>query len=298
MAPWSIVANRRDFVRVSASGIAAITGFPVLAGAQLYDGPALTLSVLSPASGQETPVAKGISLGISEARHAAGLFKQRVEVSPIRSGSVADSIEAAQRSGSHALLCTDPGQTRALSEACNRAGLIFMNVLSADDVLRRDRCNRFTFHVAASDAMKSSATTQARGPAGAMVEMWHPELERFGAAQLNDRFRLRFGEGMDGAAWAAWVAVKIAWEASLRQTPPAGLADSGGIDGHKGWPLFFGERDHRLRQPLYLLAGAGTGTRIVAELPLRPAEGDQSTRDLLEALVPPGALAPCSTADP
>ena len=286
MAPWSIVANRRDFVRVSASGIAAITGFPVLAGAQLYDGPALTLSVLSPASGQETPVAKGISLGISEARHAAGLFKQRVEVSAIRSGSVADSIEAAQRSGSHALLCTDPGQTRALSEACNRAGLIFMNVLSADDVLRRDRCNRFTFHVAASDAMKSSAATQARGPAGATVEMWHPELERFGAAQLNDRFRATAGGSMTSPAWAGWMAVKIIWEAFLRSPlkTPAALssflaADSTAFDGHKGVPLSFRRWDHQLRQPLYLVAP----DKKLTEVPV-PATRDMSMRDLLDTM--------------
>jgi hypothetical protein len=297
MAPWSIVANRRDFVRATASGIAAISGLPALASGQVYDVPALTLSVLSPPDGQHAAVAKGVSLGISEARHAADLFKQRVVVSSLQSGTVAAWIESAQRSGAHALLCTDPEQTRDLSEACNRAGLILLNILSADDALRRERCSRFTFHVAASDAMKSSATKQARAPAEATVEMWHPELERFGASQLNDRFRATAGDPMSSPAWAGWMAVKIIWEAFLRSPlkTPAALssflaADTTAFDGHKGVPLSFRRWDHQLRQPLYVFAPGSDLT----EVPVATSRG-MSMRDQLDTIGDTDSGAACDS---
>src|SRR5436189_254169 len=48
------------------------------------------------------------------------------------------------------------------------------------------------------------------------VVLWDSTLQRYGASQINDRYHARFGVGMDGGAWAGWVAVKIAAEAALR----------------------------------------------------------------------------------
>jgi ABC transporter substrate binding protein (PQQ-dependent alcohol dehydrogenase system) len=124
------------------------------------------------------------------------------------------------------------------------------------------------------------------------VEIWHPSLERFGAAQLNDRFRARFAAEMDGPAWAGWMAAKALWEASLRArgTDPAALRAhleraATRFDGHKGWPLSFRPGDRQLRQPLYLVADApGGATRVVGEVPTRPTEGDASSNELLDRL--------------
>jgi hypothetical protein len=92
------------------------------------------------------------------------------------------------------------------------------------------------------------------------VELWHPSLERFGGDQLNERYQRRFGEPMDSDAWAGWVAIKIAAEASLRAhaTTPAALAgaltdSSARFDGHKGHPLTFHPASHELLQPLYVV---------------------------------------------
>lgn len=94
------------------------------------------------------------------------------------------------------------------------------------------------------------------------AEAWHPELERYGAAQLNGRFRARYGAAarMDSAAWGGWFAAKALVDAALRTSRPgaASLRDelfARGFDGHKGQPLGFTSRGE-LRQPLYI-AGPG-----------------------------------------
>jgi ABC transporter substrate binding protein (PQQ-dependent alcohol dehydrogenase system) len=148
--------------------------------------------------------------------------------------------------------------------------------------------------VEASARMYAGALAARGDDAAAATEavLWHPALERFGAGQLNDRYRARFGEGMDGPAWAGWMAVKALWEASLRAraTDAAGLRayllrGATQFDGHKGWPLSFRAGDHQLRQPLYLAAPAdGGGTRIVGEVPTRGADDTESSRELLDRL--------------
>ena len=78
------------------------------------------------------------------------------------------------------------------------------------------------------------------------ADAWSPDLERFGAAQLNDRFRARFGAdaAMRGPAWAGWFAAKAATEAVLRARAkdPAAVGKvlrTGRFDGHQGKPLAF-----------------------------------------------------------
>ena len=86
---------------------------------------------------------------------------------------------------------------------------------------------------------------------------WHGALERFGAQQLNDRYRRAIRKDMSGDAWTAWFAVKIVTDSALRlrSNDPArllahlGSADAH-FDGHKGVPLRFDSTRH-LVQPLY-----------------------------------------------
>jgi len=104
-----------------------------------------------------------------------------------------------------------------------------------------------------------------RLPRGLMrADAWLPSLERFGAGQLNDRFRARFlgntGQsamvGMTGPAWAGWFAMKAAVETSLRaRTGAAGSLRrailAARFDGHKGTPLAF-TPGGVLTHPLYV----------------------------------------------
>jgi hypothetical protein len=130
--------------------------------------------------------------------------------------------------------------------------------------------------------------------AAARVVAWHHTLERYGAAQLNDRFRARFSRPMPPAAWVGWMAVKIAWESAAgpRATrPPAErLAGPGArYDGHKGRPLDFRPWDHQLRQPLYVVeaatreAGGAAAESRVTTVPDGPGESTRVALDRLGA---------------
>ena len=84
---------------------------------------------------------------------------------------------------------------------------------------------------------------------------WQPGLERFGAGELNERFRRQARRPMTADAWCGWVAIKAIAEAALhaRSTAPADVADALRVlrfDGHKGEPLYFDDRQ-RLVQPSY-----------------------------------------------
>ena len=132
--------------------------------------------------------------------------------------------------------------------------------------------------------------------------LWAPTLERYGASQINNRFRAKYQIPMDGGAWAGWVAVKIASETALRVhsvDPKAMLSflesASTSFDGHKGWPLSFRVSDHQLRQPLYVMsrapAGTGTAFRDVPQLSdiARGANGDTNADQVLDMLIPNSA---------
>ena len=130
----------------------------------------------------------------------------------------------------------------------------------------------------------------------ATVVVWHHALERYGAAQVNDRFGARFGRAMPEAAWPAWVAAKIAWEAASgpRATLPAPrrLAAAGArYDGHKGRPLDFRRWDHQLRQPLYVATRAPDGAPRLASVP--PDGGETPSRTVLDRLGATAAESAC-----
>lgn len=124
--------------------------------------------------------------------------------------------------------------------------------------------------------MYSAASAKA---GASRIVLWNSSLEKYGAAQLNDRFHSRFTYAMDSAAWAGWFAVKVIWESILRSREDATLGNSLAsaktqFDGHKGAPLSFREWDRQLRQPLYAV-GAGADARlrevpdITASVPIR-----------------------------
>lgn len=98
-------------------------------------------------------------------------------------------------------------------------------------------------------------------PGHAVPVAWHTSLRRYGAAELNDRYRSRFGAGMDENAWYGWLSVKLIVESALRGHP---VAESR-TDGHKGAGLSFA--GGRLKQPLYVVI-------------TRPAEPNQEVVDV------------------
>jgi ABC-type branched-subunit amino acid transport system substrate-binding protein len=284
------VIGRRAFVRSAAHGCAALLaggpGALLRAAGRAQDELRIVLVTVA-----EGALSRGVAMGVEEAARTGALMGRGMRM--LGADSVAAADRMLREGGAAALVGGwDEASCRALGELADAAGVLFVNTGCAADALRGADCRRAVFHVEASEAMYAAAL--AGDSAGATeAVLWHPSLERFGAAQVNDRYRARFGgEGMDGGAWAGWMAAKVLWEASLRarSTDTGALRDylerdGTQFDGHKGWPLSFRPWDHQLRQPLYLVAPAAEGgTRVAGEVPSRPAEGGPSSRELLDAL--------------
>lgn len=280
--------DRRGFIRAA--------GALLLAGSDLRFAPrprfqdALRICFVPGADAAAASAARGVTLGVEEAARTGQLVGRRIEL------VTADSLEGAvqlavDRSASALIGGFDDAQCDALVELAHRTGVLMMNVGCRADVWRSSQCDRNVFHVEASDSMYADALA-ARGAAGEVpttAALWHPSLERFGAGQVNDRFRARFAGEMDGPAWAGWMAVKVLWEASLRTrtTDSERLrsyleSDRTQFDGHKGWPLSFRQSNHQLRQPLYLVGGPSN--RLVGEVPTRRSGEESSSPAMLDVL--------------
>lgn len=95
---------------------------------------------------------------------------------------------------------------------------------------------------------------------GRRAAAWEATLDAYGARELNARFNSRWGRPMDPAAWSAYMAVKIAFEAAMLTGSTQGrdlaahLAGPAGVfDVSKGIGVTFRPWDHQLRQSLYLV---------------------------------------------
>jgi ABC-type branched-subunit amino acid transport system substrate-binding protein len=220
-------------------------------------------------------VERGIRLGAAESKQTAALFGDDVELYEAE-GAGSTALIAAEQLLSvrrvHVLIGVSPADADLLSGFAESHHVLFINAASRSQALRA-ACRRYTFHVEATDAMYENAAAATHhspvtnnanssglraGSRADSVTLWGSTLQRFGASQINDRYRDKYRLGMDGSAWAGWAAVKIASEAALRarSTSPAKLvtyleSPATQFDGHKGWPLTFRIADHQLRQPLY-----------------------------------------------
>ncbi len=90
---------------------------------------------------------------------------------------------------------------------------------------------------------------------------WHWTWDHNGAPQVNSRFEKRAnGRHMEGADWAAWVAVKMIVQAVLRTRSTdfakdrAFILGSGSFDGDKGLAVSVRPWDHQVRQAVLLAA--------------------------------------------
>ena len=242
--------------------------------------------------GSDDPARLGARLGADEAARTARLFGRVVTMGFVGAADtalLAASAEQALAGGTAAIVspCDESGLCVRLAAVAARRGAFVVNTGSDDDALRAASCELPLFHVAPSAAMRRDAS-RAGGRAGAVA--WLPALGRYGAEQLNERYRAATAGEMDECAWSAWVAVKVVAEASLRarSTEPAAVArwlarDDAQFDGHKGVPLSFRAWDRQLRQPLYLPASGSTAGPDGGATTV-PAAGRGSARARLDAL--------------
>jgi ABC-type branched-subunit amino acid transport system substrate-binding protein len=220
-------------------------------------------------------VIHGARLGIEEADHTARLLGRSLAMRVAEPASTAQFAHDAARlvdEGAFALVGGSDAEEAALLTGATAGRAVAFNVACGDDALRGERCAPHLFHVAASDAMRRAALAGA--PSGTTAVHWHPALFRFGAEQLTTRYHDRFGGSMHDLSWTAWFALKTLGEATLRarSTEAAALsafllAPRTRFDGHKGVALTFRPQERQLRQPLYLVDGAGAvaGERPVVE---------------------------------
>ena len=99
------------------------------------------------------------------------------------------------------------------------------------------------------------------GSIGLEPVAWHWTWEHNGAPQINSRFqRATGGRHMEGADWAAWIAVKMVVQATLRtrstdfQKQRQFLLGDAGFDGDKGLAVSIRPWDHQVRQAILLAA--------------------------------------------
>ena len=220
-----------------------------------------------------TDLINGVLLGAEEAQRTASLVSASVD---LLRHEVADDLASLAHDGLSAIV--GGHDTRSLMSLAARArgAVALLNIGATDDDLRRSLCDAAVFHIAPSEAMRSHAAfTEAKSPS-APVAAWHPSLFRYGAEQLNDRYRARFpgAPGMPADAWCGWMAMKILAESALRSraTTNAELiawmsSPRARFDGHKGRALTF-DGARQLRQPLYVITPAGTVASEVASAEL------------------------------
>jgi len=101
---------------------------------------------------------------------------------------------------------------------------------------------------------------------------WHWTWEHHGAPQLNSRFqKLSGGRHMESADWAAWIAVKMVVQATLRtRSADFGrqrefILGEGSFDGSKGVAVSVRPWDHQLRQAVLLAAPYSVVARAPVE---------------------------------
>jgi ABC-type branched-subunit amino acid transport system substrate-binding protein len=237
-------------------------------------------------------VTHGVALGADESRRTAALFGLDVQLLQRRARAPEETMRSAQQllsSGLTALVvASEADQWQAIARLAAEQRTLFVSVGSPPEGVA-DACDGFAVHLGpAAATIQRAETAYARRPGAhaddrPRVALWHHTLRRFGAEQLNQRFRRGVGREMDSAAWAGWAAIKILTEAALRARSSVGAdvarylaRPTARFDGHKGEPLTFDAHTGELRQPLYIVVGdpdRGHGDRVAAELSAAEAYG-------------------------
>lgn len=108
--------------------------------------------------------------------------------------------------------------------------------------------------------LEASRTTAPTAGTGFRASLWEAKIDAYGAREINQRFRDRWGMPMDGPAWAAYQSVKMLYESAAF----GGGTETDNILGYlenpatnfdvwKGIGVSFRPWDHQLRQSLYLV---------------------------------------------
>jgi ABC-type branched-subunit amino acid transport system substrate-binding protein len=241
-------------VLIGACGALPMTTLPLSGLWLALPAPDTLIAVV--AADDASDYGRGALLGVEEGRRSAELLRSSLRLEPFEYETTSDPRALVRRlvaEGTMAVVAALPQPAQdELERAAMAEGVVVLDARPAHPSESAERPNVFRIGV------PSSTHPGGRGEKPAAV-LWHPDLFRYGAEQLNERYRRRFDGGMTAEAWAGWMAVKAATEASLRargRELRAVLADPQmAFDGHKGRPLAFDGPGRTLAQPLYLVDG-------------------------------------------
>lgn len=213
------VWSRREFLRAAAAAgglgaLGAVHAGALGAASPSRDG-VLRIGLVLPAGGAAAPEAeairRGVRLGADEAARTARLFGRRMElVEAAADTPAAAAREAARLVRDHGIAAlvggADAAGCRALADAADRLGALFVNAGCAADALRGAECRRAAFHVAASAAMYADALVDGL-VGGAHLRRWYFVSSGSAAdAALRDRtreaLRARGGDARGDAVFA------------------------------------------------------------------------------------------------
>ncbi|MBE9636949.1 amino acid ABC transporter substrate-binding protein [Salipiger mangrovisoli] len=122
------------------------------------------------------------------------------------------------------------------------------------------------------------------GSEGLTPLAWHWAFERYGAPQLNQRFRRGAGRNMTPSDWSGWAAIRAVVDAvsASRSVDPAAVdaalvSEALSVDLYKGVRGNFRDWDGQMRQPILL----ASHNAVIA---VAPIEGFEHRVDTLDTL--------------
>jgi hypothetical protein len=227
IAPMTL--DRRDFLR-SLLAASALAGLGRSAAAQPVPGPKPLRVSLGLLLDPEAPEGRGARLGLEEAQRVGELLHVEISSGPTSDFALIGLVPPREETPALFLAAAPP--PAAAPPAWN---------------------------VTSSPAFRRQALDRHKDRNDLRAVDWHAGLMKFGAEELNVRFRRRFDQEMDERSWHGWVAVKCAVELALRYpggSPKQRIGELR-LDGHKGMMLRFDPEDRHLVQPVYLVDPQG-----------------------------------------
>jgi hypothetical protein len=225
--------ERRAFLRsvFTTAAAAALAGLAPAGSAKT--GPQARRISLGLLLDPATPEGRGASLGVEEARRVGELLHVEIAAAPT-SDFVLIGAAPPRQEAKALFLAVSGGAGPAGPEGT-------------------------AWNVTSSPAFRQQALNRHADRKDLRAVDWHSGLMKFGAEELNVRFRRRFDQPMDERSWHGWVAVKCAVELALRYpggNPKERIGELR-LDGHKGMMLRFDPQDRHLVQPVYLVDAEG-----------------------------------------
>ncbi len=243
----------------------------LLPGAATAAPPAVQVRLAYVGDAADTALS-GARQGLDEANVQGRFLGQAYSLEPL---TLKAALAPPQQPWVALVAAVPPESLAALAAAHPDAAVL--NVSAGDDSLRAD-CRNNLLHVLPSASMLAAAQAQwrqANPQSAARAQAWHPDFEKYAAAQLNIRYSKAHGQPMDDRAWAGWAAVKMVSDTVARTRSAtaadvlAHLRDDLAFDGQKGSEMSF-RPNGQLRQPLLLVEDG----RIVGEAPVRGVAAD------------------------